>query len=218
MGRDKARSLMAAVGWRDDPPGAAHHEAATGTQDLPIFAGGPGGNPPWGGDLRRHHLHSGAGRILLLGGGHGLGQPLRAVVGVGQHDGGGVLRERGRGGVAPVRRAADLEHGPGQPPTACGRTFTSDAYTRPLLGAGVRIGMDGKGRWMDNRFIERLWRSMKYEAVYLEELCGGHHARRVVGAWLDHYNHRRPHLTFAGKTPAEVYCAGRAAELPLAVR
>ena len=78
--------------------------------------------------------------------------------------------------------------------------------------------MDGKGRWMDNRFIERLWRSLKYEAVYLEELCGGHHARRVVGAWLDHYNHRRPHLTFAGKTPAEVYFAGRAAELPLAVR
>ena len=60
--------------------------------------------------------------------------------------------------------------------------------------------MDGKGRWMDNRFIERLWRSLKYEAVYLEELCGGQHARRVIGAWLDHYNHRRPHLAFAGKT------------------
>ena len=97
-----------------------------------------------------------------------------------------------------------------------GSQFTSDAFTRPMLDAGVRISMDGKGRWMDNRFIERLWRSLKYEAVYLEELCGGHHARRVIGAWLDHYNHRRPHLAFAGKTPAEVYFAGRAAHLPIA--
>ena len=69
-----------------------------------------------------------------------------------------------------------------------GSQFTSDAFTRPLLEAGVRISMDGKGRWMDNRFIERLWRSLKYEAVSLEELCGGHHARRVIGAWLHHYN------------------------------
>ena len=55
--------------------------------------------------------------------------------------------------------------------------------------------MDGKGRWMDNRFVERLWRSLKYEAVYLEEIAGGHHARRLVGSWFDHYNHRRPHHT-----------------------
>ena len=61
--------------------------------------------------------------------------------------------------------------------------------------------MDGKGRWMDNRFVERLWRSLKYEAVYLEEILGGHHARRLIGSWVDHYNHRRPHLAFGGRSP-----------------
>ena len=69
--------------------------------------------------------------------------------------------------------------------------------------------MDGKARWMDNRFVERLWRSLKYEAVYLEEIVGGHHARRLIGSLLDH-NDRRPHLAFGGRTPAEVYFGGRA--------
>ena len=69
--------------------------------------------------------------------------------------------------------------------------------------------MDGKGRWMDNRFVERLWRSLKYEAVYLEEILGGHHARRLVGSWFDHYNHGCPHLAFGGRMPAEVYYGDR---------
>ena len=76
----------------------------------------------------------------------------------------------------------------------------------------MKISMDGKGRWVDNRFIERLWRSLKYESVYLEELTDGHHARRVVASWLDHYNHRRPHLALDGRTPAEVYFAERKTE------
>lgn len=89
-----------------------------------------------------------------------------------------------------------------------GAQFTCEAYLRPLLDRGVKISMDGKGRWIDNRFIERLWRSLKYESVYLEELTGGRHARRVIASWLDHYNHRRPHLALAGQTPAEAYAAG----------
>ena len=108
-------------------------------------------------------------RVLLPGGSDGLGEPLRAVVGAGEHDGGGLLRERDGGSPAALRGAIDLEHGPGQPPTACDRTFTSEAFVRPLLEVGVRISMDGKERWMDNRFVERLWQSLKYEAVYLEE-------------------------------------------------
>ena len=75
---------------------------------------------------------------------------------------------------------------------------------RPLLEPGVRISMDGKGRWMDNRFVERLWRSLKYEAVDLEEILGGHHARRLIGSWVDHYNHRRPHLAFGGADAGRV--------------
>ena len=65
--------------------------------------------------------------------------------------------------------------------------------------------MDGKGRWMDNVFIERLWRSLKYECVYLNAFENGAQARQQIGAWLRHYKQTRPHSTFNGQTPDEVY-------------
>ena len=65
--------------------------------------------------------------------------------------------------------------------------------------------MDGRGRYLDNIFIERLWRSLKYEAVYLRELADGFEARRVIGEWIDFYNTERPHSALGGKTPAEAY-------------
>ena len=65
--------------------------------------------------------------------------------------------------------------------------------------------MDGKGRWMDNVFIERLWRSLKYECVYLNAFENGAQARKEISAWLMHYNQNRPHSTFNGQTPDEVY-------------
>ena len=65
--------------------------------------------------------------------------------------------------------------------------------------------MDGRGRCMDNIFIERLWRSLKYEAVYLHELTDGFRAERVVGEWIEFYNAERPHSALAGRTPAEAY-------------
>ena len=69
--------------------------------------------------------------------------------------------------------------------------------------------MDGRGRCMDNIFIERLWRSLKYEAIYLHELTDGFKAERVIGEWIDFYNTERPHSSFDGQTPAEAYAAGR---------
>ncbi len=65
--------------------------------------------------------------------------------------------------------------------------------------------MDGRGRCLDNVFIERLWRSLKYEAVYLHELSDGIEARRVIGGWIAYYNGLRPHSALDGLTPAEVY-------------
>ncbi len=62
---------------------------------------------------------------------------------------------------------------------------------------------------MDNIFIERLWRSLKYEAIYLHELTDGFVAERVIGKWVDFYNTERPHSTFGGRTPAEAYGAAR---------
>ena len=86
-----------------------------------------------------------------------------------------------------------------------GSQFTSSEFTGVLKDAGVAISMDGRGRCMDNIFIERLWRSLKYEAVYLHELSDGFVAERVIGDWLDFYNSERPHSSHGGQTPAEVY-------------
>jgi len=65
--------------------------------------------------------------------------------------------------------------------------------------------MDGRGRCMDNIFIERLWRSLKYEAVYLHELTDGFVAQRVIGEWISFYNTVRPHSALDGRTPAQAY-------------
>ncbi len=86
-----------------------------------------------------------------------------------------------------------------------GSQFTSFDFTAVLKGAEVTISMDGRGRCMDNIFIERLWRSLKYEAVYLHELTDGFVAERVIGDWLAFYNGERPHSALAGRTPFEAY-------------
>ena len=86
-----------------------------------------------------------------------------------------------------------------------GSQFTSFDFTNVLKENEIRISMDGKGRWMDNVFIERLWRSMKYECVYLNAFETGLQARHDIGQWMAFYNAGRPHSTFDGQTPDEVY-------------
>ena len=90
-----------------------------------------------------------------------------------------------------------------------GSQFTSGTFTGVLKDAEITISMDGRGRCMDNIFIERLWRSLKYEAIYLHDLADGFKAERVIGEWIDFYNTERPHSALAGQTPAEAYAAGR---------
>jgi len=94
-----------------------------------------------------------------------------------------------------------------------GSQFTSLEFTGVLKDAEVTISMDGRGRCMDNIFIERLWRSLKYEAVYLHELTDGFKAERVIGEWIGFYNTVRPHSALAGSTPAEAYGAGRPVDM-----
>jgi putative transposase len=86
-----------------------------------------------------------------------------------------------------------------------GSQFTSPRFMELLTDAGVRISMDGRGRWMDNVFIERLWRSMKYECIYLHAYETGSEARAGIGRWIDYYNFDRPHSTHGGRTPLEVH-------------
>ena len=86
-----------------------------------------------------------------------------------------------------------------------GVQFTSAAFIDELAGRGVRISMDGKGRYLDNIFIERLWRSVKYEEVYLKAYDSVAEARRSLGGYLTFYNDVRPHQSFGYRTPREVF-------------
>lgn len=86
-----------------------------------------------------------------------------------------------------------------------GSHFTSPQYIERLVGSEVRISMDGKGRAIDNVFTERLWRSIKYEEVYLKEYLSPREARQGLGQYLEFYNHERPHQSLDYQTPAQIY-------------
>jgi len=89
-----------------------------------------------------------------------------------------------------------------------GSQFTSAAFTGVLMAAGVRISMDGRGRWMDNVFIERLWRSLKHEDIYLKGYVDGREAHAGIGSWIAFYHGRRPHQALASRTPMAVWREG----------
>lgn len=86
-----------------------------------------------------------------------------------------------------------------------GSQFTSEAFTGQLLDQGIQISMDGKGRYLDNIFVERLWRSVKYEEVYLKAYQNGTEARKGIDAYLDFYNRERPHQALGYRTPGQVF-------------
>jgi putative transposase len=104
-----------------------------------------------------------------------------------------------------------------------GAQFTSAAFTGKLETAGVAISMDGRGRFMDNIFIERLWRSIKYEEVHLKAYADGREARAGIGSWMTLYNFRRPHQAMNNQMPMAAWRAGmdkieaaqRAVDMPL---
>jgi putative transposase len=92
-----------------------------------------------------------------------------------------------------------------------GSQFTGTAFTSVLINAGVRISMDGRGRWMDNVFIERLWRSLKHEDVYLKGYADGLEARTGIGEWIAFYNEFRLHQALGYRAPMAVFREGSAA-------
>ena len=87
-----------------------------------------------------------------------------------------------------------------------GSQFTSEAFTTPLRDSSVAISMDGRGRYLDNIFIERLWRSVKYEEVYLKDYADVWEADREISSYFRWYNEERPHQSLAYRTPGQVYC------------
>ena len=86
-----------------------------------------------------------------------------------------------------------------------GSQYTSTDFTDRLKANSIKISMDGKGCWVDNVFIERLWRSLKYECIYLQEFDNVEQLKSAINSWINFYNNIRPHSVFNGKTPKEVY-------------
>ena len=86
-----------------------------------------------------------------------------------------------------------------------GSQFTSPGFVDAVQSAGVEVSMDGRGRWIDNRMIERLWRSVKYEDVYLNDYGDGLSAGRGLRLYFERYNNFRPHQTLDDATPADWY-------------
>jgi len=92
-----------------------------------------------------------------------------------------------------------------------GAQFTASAFTDRVEAAGAQVSMDGRGRALDNVFVERLWRSVKYEEVYLHDYGTVPNARAALGRYFQFYNHERPHQALGYRTPAEVYAGAKAA-------
>lgn len=117
--------------------------------------------------------------------------------------------------ISALERAIRLYGKPEIFNTDQGVQFTGHEFTDVLKANNIKISMDGKGRWMDNVFIERLWRSVKYEDVYIREYKSPSQLRTGLKTYFQFYNYERPHQSFDGLTPAEVY-AGAVVELPVA--
>ncbi|MFQ5854004.1 MAG: IS3 family transposase [Candidatus Binatia bacterium] len=94
-----------------------------------------------------------------------------------------------------------------------GSQFTSEAFTGLLKQRGIKISMDGKGSYRDNLFVERLWRSVKYEEVYLKAYAGGRDARAGIGEYFSFYNTQRPHQALGYRTPGDVFISGGEADV-----
>jgi len=107
--------------------------------------------------------------------------------------------------LAAVEEALALHGRPETFNTDQGSQFTSAAFTGLLLKHGVAISMDGRGAWRDNVFVERLWRSVKYEEVYLRAYDSVAEARASLGRYLDFFNRRRPHSGLGARTPDQAY-------------
>ena len=109
--------------------------------------------------------------------------------------------------IAAVKDAIEKYGKPDMINTDQGSQFPSEAFTGLLKNNDIKISMDGKGRGIDNRIIERLWRSLKYECVYLHAFEKGSEAKTGIEKWLAYYNAERPHSTHGILTPNEAYAS-----------
>jgi transposase InsO family protein len=181
----------------------ADERSAPEASDLPISPARSGDHAAESGLVCRHHLSADAARLRVSGRCHGLGIEESAGLAADEHRRCGVLRLGLKEAQARFGKPEIFN-------TDQGSQFTSTDFTGVLRDAEVRISMDGRGRWMDNVFIERLWRSLKFKCVYLNAFETGSELRTGLGRWITYYNGQRPHSRPAGRTPDEVYGRGSA--------
>ena len=168
------------------------------TSDLPLPLGRAGNQRSGPGLVQRHHVCADGLRVHVSGGGHGLVESLCAGLGAVQQPGQRVLYSGLDGALARGRQPLISN-------TDQGCQFTSEAYLEAVESAGVDVSMDGRGRWIDNRFIERLWRSVKQEDIYVQDYGDGLTAQRGLARWFGDYNTVRPHQALGYSTPGELY-------------
>lgn len=149
----------------------------------------------------RYHLHSATAGFPVSGGHRGLVQPLRLELGAFQHVGCPFCS-------AALAAALDQYGRPEIWNSDQGSQFTSTAFLAPLLALEVAISMDGRGRALDNVFIERVWRSLKYELIYPGDFGSGEELREALIKYWRFYNHERPHQALGYATPADLFGNG----------
>jgi putative transposase len=193
-----------------------HEQSRAWTQDISLPAAGPCDHRAEPRVGFRHHLYPDGARLSVSRGDHRLGQPGGSGLAAVEHHRQRVLRRSAGGGSGRHGKPRIFN-------TDQGAQFTSAAFTGKLEAAGVAISMDGRGRFMDNIFIERLWRSIKYEEVHLKAYADGREARAGIGSWMTLYNFRRPHQAMNNPMPMAAWRAGmdkiaaaqRAVDMPL---
>ena len=201
VGRKHVRTLMDKMGiaaiYRKRNTSAPHPGAS---RSIRTCSEGPDDRPAESGVGNRYHLHPDEARLRLPGGHHGLGDPQGpGAPGVDQHDRGFLRRGARRGDRASTARRRSST-----PTRAANSRATT--FTDVLKAHDIQISMDGKGRWVDNVFVERLWKSVKYEHVYLHAYDSVLEAKQQLASYFEFYNTRRPHSSLGGQTPDTAYC------------
>src|SRR5882672_3016963 len=188
-------------GHRGTRAEAEDDETRARAQDLPIPAAQPGDRPAEPGVGGRHHLPPDRARVPLPGGGDRLGEPGGAGVAAVEHDGYFVLHRRARGSIGPLWQARNLQHRSRQP------VHQRRLHRRTRGGRGSDL--DGWARPMDGQRLHRaVWRSLKYEDIYLKGYADGHEARHGIADCVTFYNPRRPHQALAYQTPMAIWRDG----------
>jgi hypothetical protein len=192
------RATSAPWAYRGDLSSPEHLQTSARAQDLSLPPAQAGGHPTQPGLGNGHNLRSNGTWLCLSLRRRGLVQSAGSVVAAVNHDGSSLLHRSSRGSAGPLWQTRHIQYRQGS-------QFTSMDFTAVLKKAEIAISMDGKGAWRDNVFVERLWRSIRYEEVDLHAYKTVSEARVGIGRYLTFYNSRRPHSSLDRQTPDQTY-------------